>query len=138
MWVELGNDKAQEGYRDPDSDEPDLVRYRPLDGERITTIVFPEDITLQEAFTTAAAAGQVHFQADESEDNPLGHHRPTWVESDSAGLKALLSEHFGLTKATQQRRPKTWGKEFGLHEDESLHSAQMYASRGTAATDEEN
>lgn len=125
MWVEFGNTAAIEGYRDAASDDPDLVRWRALgdDGdERITTVVFPDDLPLADCFREAVAACPLHFAEDTSKDNPHGHVKPAWVDSDSEGLKALLAEHFGLTGARQQRRPKTWGKAFGLHENVHLRT----------------
>jgi hypothetical protein len=117
MWVEFGNDNAKEGYRDPSADNPDEVLYRPLEGQRVTTITFPEGISLQEAFTTAVAQIVYHFATD-GDDNQS---TPAWVESDSPGLAALLAEQFGVQGKT---RPKTWGaKSLGL-EPETLPSAQ--------------
>lgn len=103
MYVQVGNANAIEGYRDPTSDDPDLVRFRPLDGERITTLTIPDDIGLQEAFTSCVTALQYHIAEDG---------KPAWVESDSEGLQALLMEHFGIKKS-QNTRPKTWGKDTG-------------------------
>jgi hypothetical protein len=102
MYVQFGNADALEGYRDPTSDDPDLVRYRPLDGDRVTTITFPEGMGLQEAFSTAVTALGYHMADGGS---------PAWIESDSEGLQALLLENYGLTKNT---RPKTWGKDTGV------------------------
>lgn len=101
MYVEFGNVGALEGYRDPTSDDPDLVRYRTLDGQRTTRVVFPEEIGLREAFSTAIGALGFHMQADV---------KPVWIESDSSGLVALLEEHFGLPPS-RNVRPKTWGKD---------------------------
>lgn len=106
MYVLLGNDKALEGYRDPTSDDPDLVRYRDLEGQRVTSISIPEGMSLNEAFQSVVTAFEYHIAQGE---------KPSFVESDSEGLQALLSEHFGLTK-TQNTRPKTWGKETGALE----------------------
>lgn len=104
MYVEFGNDAALEGYRDPTSDDPDAVRYRALDGQRVTTITFPEDTSLQAAFSTAITALGYHMQDGA---------KPTWIESDSEGLTALLTEHFGITPS-RNSRPKTWGKDTGV------------------------
>lgn len=106
MYVNVGNSHAIEGYRDPTSDDPDLVRYRPAEGDRVTEIVFPEGITLNEAFSTTLAALDHHMESGTS---------PTWIESDSEGLTALLQEHWGLT-AAKTSRPKTWGKNTGATE----------------------
>lgn len=120
MWVEFGNTAAIEGYRDANSDDPDLVRYRSLGDsgdERITTVLFPDDMPLAECFREAVAACPLHFAQDA--DTPHGHAVPAWVDSDSEGLKALLTEHFGLT-ARQHGRPKRWGRALGLHENQHL------------------
>lgn len=103
MYAEFGNADAQEGYRDPTSDDPELVRYKPLEGDRVTTVVFPEGTSLQEAFSSAVTALTFHM---------VDGAKPTWVESDSEGLQALLVEHYGLTPS-KNTRPKNWGKETG-------------------------
>lgn len=105
MYVQIGNSDALEGYRDPTSDDPDAVRYRPLDGQQVTTLNFPEGVGLQESFSATVTA--------------LGYHMtdgatPAWVESDSEGLLALLLEHFNIT-ASKNTRPKTWGKDTGAN-----------------------
>lgn len=105
MWVQFGNRNTIEGYRDETSDDPDLVRYRPVDGDRITTITHPDEISLAEAFQTTLEAMRHHIAEGET---------PEWVESDSEGLKALLAEHYGLT-AAKTSRPKTFGKDTGAH-----------------------
>lgn len=106
MYVLLGNDKALEGYRDPTSDDPDLVRYREIDGQRVTTISIPEGMSLNEAFQSVVTAFEYHIQTEG---------KPSFIESDSEGLQALLAEHYGLTKS-QNTRPKTWGKDTGAVE----------------------
>lgn len=103
MYVHVGNNHAIEGFRDPTSADPDLVRYRPLDGDRVTEIVFPEGISLSDAFSTTLAVMEHHMTEGTS---------PAWVESDSEGLTTLLREHWGLT-AAKTSRPKTWGKDTG-------------------------
>jgi hypothetical protein len=103
MYVHVGNNSAIEGFRDPSSDDPDKVRYRPLDGDRVTEIVFPEGLSLNEAFSTTLAVMEHHMTQDSS---------PVWIESDSPGLTALLQEHWGISSA-KTSRPKTWGKDTG-------------------------
>jgi len=98
-FVEFGNDKGIEGYRDAESDDPDLVRYRTLSGQRTTTLTYPEGMTLQEAFQGTVTAIGYHLAEDG---------RPQWFESDSAGLKALLCENYGVSP--EQTKPKTWGQ----------------------------
>lgn len=123
MYVEFGNDNAIEGYREGDSDE---VKFRPLEGQRVTTIGFPEGMTLQEAFTTAVAQANYHFAVVDEETGERA--KPKWIESDSPGLKALLCEHFGLKPDTTM--PKTWGKDTGLEQDNLLSVAARRESEG--------
>lgn len=103
MYVEIGNADAIEGYRDPTSDDPDLVRYKEAPGERVTRIAFPEGYTLKQAFDETVVALQYHMKEGS---------KPAWIESDSEGLRAQLLEQFGLT-ASEAKRPKSWGKEDG-------------------------
>lgn len=98
MYVEFGSDSAIEGYRDPDSPEPEKVRYRPLEGQRVTRVLFPEGTSLMEAFHSAVDLVQYHMAG-----------APAWVDSDSTGLESLLKEHFAVT----QNRPRTWGRDTG-------------------------
>ena len=103
MYVHIGNNDAIEGFRDSTSDDPDLVRYRPAEGERVTEIILAEGLSLNEAFTTVLAVMEHHMAAGAT---------PQWIDSDSDGLTSLLQEHWGLTK-TATSRPKTWGKDTG-------------------------
>jgi hypothetical protein len=98
MFVQFGNDNAIEGFRDPTSDDPELVRYREAEGQRVTTITFPEGVSLNEAFQTSLTSLTYHIAQDAS---------PAWVESDNESLQSLLMEHFGLTKS-KASRPKNW------------------------------
>lgn len=104
-YVRFGNDTAVEAYRDPSSDDPDKVRYRAVGGQRVTTLTFLEDVPLAEAFTTAVTTVNHHFDGAQIEGTPSQDRpRPAWVESDSPGLQALLTEHYGV-KAS---RPRSW------------------------------
>ena len=99
MYVEFGNAHAIEGYRDPASDDPERVMYRRVEGQRVTSLVFPEGIGLQEAFTTAVAA--------------LGHHIepgqvPSWIQADNPALLTLLCEHYHIPE-DKNVRPPAWG-----------------------------
>lgn len=102
MKVLLGNKTAVECYRDPASDDPDKVRMRPIEGQRVTEFVFPEGVGLQEALSTIQASMPFHF-AEGS--------KPVWVESDSAGLEAVLKEQFGIS--SKLNRPASWGQDTG-------------------------
>lgn len=99
MFVQFGNDNAIEGFRDPTSDDPELVRYREAEGQRVTTVTFPEGMGLNNAFQTAITALGYHIAEGAS---------PSWVESDNDSLRGLLMEHYGLTKS-KASRPKNWG-----------------------------
>lgn len=96
--VEVGTDKAVEGYRDANSADPELVRYRDAPGERIVTLTVPDGVNLVEAFRTVVGALQLHIAEGE---------RPVWVESSSAGLTTLLAEHFEIEN---NERPANWGE----------------------------
>jgi len=100
MYVEIGNDHAIEGYRDPASDDPNAVLYRLLEGEHVTRLEFPQGMGLQDAYLASVAALMHHM-----EDGAA----PAWVESDSPGLSTLLIEHYG-TNPKKTRRPAAWGK----------------------------
>lgn len=100
MWLEVGNDSAIEGYRDPTAPNPEAVQYRAAPGQRVTRVVFPDGMLLQEAFTSAVKLMDYHVAAGES---------PAWVDSDSKSLEQLVKEHFSI----KQGRPRTWGKDTG-------------------------
>lgn len=104
MYVEFGNSDALEGYRDATSDDPDKVRYRQIEGQRVTTVNFPDGMSLQEAFSTAITVLGYHMQAGAA---------PTFIESDSVGLQSLLEEHYAIP-ASKNSRPKTWGRDTGV------------------------
>lgn len=119
MFVELGNETAKAGYREDvnphDYSAEDLktlaeeqgvstegtkdhiaarlsaiVRFHDVsDVPRVLTVNFPEGTTLGEAFNTVTNVGGVWDHHGGLEN------KPAWVNSDSDGLAALLSEHFG-------------------------------------------
>ena len=111
MQVKIGNAHAIEGYRDGNSDDPDLVRYRDLGGQRTTTVMFPEGIGLQEAFGTVLGLLPEHMAATDGEGKAT---KPAWIESDSQGLLALLLEHFDMDEKDNVR-PRTWGNDVEGH-----------------------
>lgn len=102
MWVEIGNASAIEGYRDPRSDDPEKVRYRPAEGQRITQVSFPEGTVLLDAFQSTVKLIDYHIAAGE---------KPSWIDSDNATLEQMLKENFGV-KAS---RPKDWGRDTGAN-----------------------
>jgi hypothetical protein len=99
MYVKIGNDHALEGYRDAQSDDPNLLRFREAPGERITSFTFPPDTDLQQALN-AVIASMGHQMVHDA--------RPAWVESDISALEDLIVQHYGVNK---NKRPATWGQE---------------------------
>lgn len=97
--VEVGTNRAVEGYRDEKSSDPELVRYREAPGDRTVTLTVPDGVGLVEAFKTVVGALQLHIAAGEG---------PVWVESSSTGLTTLLAEHFEIKN---NERPENWGVE---------------------------
>lgn len=95
MKVEVGNATAIEGYRE---EEDGPVLYRNLEGERITTIILPDDLSMIEAVQTVAATLAAHMQPGT---------KPVWIEADSMALQAYLCEHFQIP--TTSARPMSWG-----------------------------
>ncbi len=98
MKVEFGNNTAIENYRDPESEEPDLVRSRPYPGEHVTTLIIPKEQGLWEAFRSCIGIFALHSEKDSV---------PVWVKSDNSDLERSLKVHYKIKKS----RPKTWGKE---------------------------
>ena len=105
MRVEIGNDHAIEGYRDPASDDPELVRYRPAPGQRTTEVIFPEGVGLQEAFLTVVGLLPQHMEEIDADGQAV---RPAWIKSDTPALLSLLTDHYGLTRNV---RPRSWGSD---------------------------
>lgn len=100
MYVELGNAHAVNLKRVDYDDGSYHTKKEPVEGNQVTRLDFPEGLPLLEAFNTVVAVCRLHFNDD---DSVHGHHLPAWIESDSEGLKNLLAEHYGVTKA----RPKS-------------------------------
>lgn len=101
MFVELGNNKAIEGYR-PDGSTDGEVKYRSLEGEQVTTLSFPEDMSIGDAFAATVTSMRYHIEEGET---------PVWIHSDSPGLQTLLEEQYKVTKS----KPAKWGR-FKSHE----------------------
>lgn len=109
MFVELGNDKAIEGYR-PDGTSDGEVQYRSLEGEQVTSLHFPEGMTINEAFQATVESLRYHIEAGEN---------PVWVHSDSPGLQSLLEENYSVKK----KKPAKWGR-FKEHETPGVLAAR--------------
>ena len=103
MQVEIGNPFAIEGYRIPESDDPEKVHYKTAPGERVTTLVLPDDMDVIEAVTTVVVTLPRHLD--------LSRGLPAWIESSDPTVKALLCQHYGINE--NRVRPPTW--ESGLN-----------------------
>lgn len=97
MYLEIGNDSAIEGYRNPGEER---VQYRALEGQRVTRVVFPEGTLLQEAFMSAVKLTSYHIVEGAA---------PVWIDSDSEALAQLLKDHFSISAT----RPRSWGRDTG-------------------------
>ena len=116
MKVEVGNATAIEGYRE---EEDGPVLYRNLEGERITTIMPPDDLSMIEAVQTVAATLAAHMQPGT---------KPVWIEADSMALQAYLCEHFQIP--TTSARPMSWGA--NTSEPEKLTKPRKAAAKKSA------
>lgn len=99
MKVVIGNPFALEGFRLPDSDDPERVHYRPLPGEHETTFLFPEGMGLAEAVGAVVETLPRHC------DLSIGP--PAWIDADDVLLKKVLCQHYGISE--KRKRPTRWG-----------------------------
>lgn len=98
MKVEFGNDHAIEQYRDPASDDPGLVRKRDDPGQKITTLIIPDEQGLMEAFTSVVGImGRHHLKEGTV---------PNWVKSSNKTLEQMLMDHYEIKNV----KPRAWGK----------------------------
>jgi len=97
--VVVGNPFALEGFRDENSDEPERVRYRTIEGERETSFFFPEGMPLTEMASAVIESIPLHM------DLSLGN--PPWIEADDTLLKKILCQHYGISD--RKKRPARWG-----------------------------
>jgi hypothetical protein len=86
VQVKLGTNSAQEAYRLPD--DP-TVYYRPVPGDRATTVSFNGEESLVEAFQAVCAASG-HWN-----NHNVAGSVPTWVWSDTPGLAEVIASNFG-------------------------------------------
>lgn len=98
MKLVLGNEHAIEGYRDPNSENPEQVLYRELEGQRTTEINFSPGLGPIDAFSQVLNIVSKHFAPGTG---------PSWVEGDDEALVTLVKRHFNITA---KGRPKNWGK----------------------------
>jgi hypothetical protein len=99
IYVQMDNSAAVEHYRDsPDSED---IKARPLTGERIFEISFPEGteeepVTLREMIMTTMATYRHHQEAGNTEGHALV--RPRWVRSNDARLEAELVSEYHIAR----------------------------------------
>lgn len=101
MYVKVGNEAAIEIVTDPLTGEQTA---RELPGQRVTKVVFPEGMDLTEAFLTTVGALKHHMKSGAT---------PTWIDTDSDELKALLKDHYGMLAKEMRKAPRGWGKDTG-------------------------
>lgn len=95
MLVHLGNADAIEAVKNEDGS----TVFQSLPGERVTTFVLDDGLTIMEKFQTVLA-GLTQMM------NPTA--RPWWVECDDPALGELLLSHFGMPD-DRSSRPPAWG-----------------------------
>jgi hypothetical protein len=99
VYVQMDNSAAVEHFRDdPDSED---IKTRPLTGERIFEISFPDDdeenpVTLREMIMTTMATYRHHQEAGHIEGRALI--RPRWVRSNDDRLQAALVDEYRIAK----------------------------------------
>lgn len=95
--VEIGNDSAIEGYRNPGDEE---LHFRALEGERITTVGIPEECGLEDAIKIVRTALTLEMAADGI---------PLWFQCDSSpDLQGALLQQYNLPKKAGGR-PSGYG-----------------------------
>lgn len=99
MRVLLGNPAAKEASTNPTTG---AIRWRRLDGRRVTTVQIPDTYTLLEAVATITAQDGVWN--NHSQGNNVDDYTPDWVASDNEALASLLASHFGCPVG----RPDDW------------------------------
>lgn len=122
MKVEVGNANAIEGYRE---EEDGPVLYREIGGERITTIILPDDLSPIEAVQTVAATMSAHMTPGS---------KPVWIEADNATLQAYLCDHYQIP--TTSARPMSWGANVS-QPDKVSKPRKAAAKKATAPTPSE-
>lgn len=126
IYVQMDNPNAVEHYRDHPDDEE--IQSRPLKGERIFEISFPEGdednpITMREMVITTMTTYRHHQQAG----NPKGETvadlvPPRWVRSNDERLQAELVTEYRIT---DNDIPKGFGSEHGSWDRVILPSLQV-------------
>jgi hypothetical protein len=95
IYVQMDNSAAIEHFKDhPDAEE---IKSRPLSGERIFEIVFPDGTTLREMIATTMATYRMHQpHGNAPDDQPVGLVYPRWVRASDDQLQEQLVLEYGL------------------------------------------
>jgi hypothetical protein len=100
-YVQMDNSGAVEHYKEhPDAEE---IQARPLEGERIFEIVFPDPpagqprMTLREMIATTMATYRKHqAHGNAPDDAPVDLVTPKWIRSNDDQLEAQLVDEYQL------------------------------------------
>jgi hypothetical protein len=122
IYVQMDNPAAIEHYREHADSED--IRVRPLAGERIFEISFPEDeenpVTLREMVMTTMATFRYHQEAgNASPAKPVALVPPKWVRASDPRLQAELVAEYKITK---NDIPAGFGSEHGSWDQVAMPS----------------
>lgn len=82
-----------------------VVKFRPIEGQQITTINVPDGTPFLEALTTVVARNGVwNYHSDEP---------PAWVESNDAELESAIAKHYGCAIGMPEDWPGPAGANWG-------------------------
>lgn len=101
MLIQFGNDQAITHYQDPDGPPGQMV-YRVMDGQRITSISLPPDLSPDIALISCIEALSSHM---------LPGAVPVWIDGNPASLVKDLCRHYGITLKSN-KKPLGWGAKF--------------------------
>ena len=121
--VRIGNDHAIEGYYDEESDDPEIVRYREMSGERTTSLMMPDGLSLSEMTATVIVTMESHMRSGAV---------PAWIDSDNASLTTSLCLHWGINHQTQSK-PAEWGSNLGPVEKKKPARVRSTTTKKSAA-----
>jgi hypothetical protein len=124
IYVQMDNSAAVEHFKEhPDAEE---IKSRPLDGERIFEIVFPDGTTLREMiFTTMATYRKHQPHGNAPDDAPIGLVNPRWVRASDDQLQEQLALEYGITS---NDIPAGFGAEHGAWERTSMPALKVGAA----------
>lgn len=111
MLVLIGNPHAVETFMDGET-----LRYRDMGaGERTTTLVLPDELSLVDAVNTINAALDRHLAKGVT---------PAWIEvEDYPELEVLLADQWRLPEGAR-KKPQGWGDpNFRPNQDAAMASA---------------